>query len=181
MTVNGELLTGLGIALAIFLSSVGACYGSVYAGVFALRHASRGILSFAPVGIAGVLAIYGTIISMLLCGKLGSDHTLSAAEGYRYLASGLSVGLACFSSGLGIGKFLQEHVNGVFALPPSLRSLAERESMEDSGRPLLPIPGQQASLYTTTSMLPLLVVLVFLEAIGLYGLVVALILQKDSA
>ncbi|EEC43673.1 predicted protein [Phaeodactylum tricornutum CCAP 1055/1] len=150
MTVNGELLTGLGIALAIFLSSVGACYGSVYAGVFALRHASRGILSFAPVGIAGVLAIYGTIISMLLCGKLGSDHTLSAAEGYRYLASGLSVGLACFSSGLGIGKFLQEHVNG-------------------------------ASLYTTTSMLPLLVVLVFLEAIGLYGLVVALILQKDSA
>lgn len=96
-----DFLTALGAAIAIFLSSAGASLGSIPAGVFALRaNRTWGWKSFIPIVIAGVLAIYGLIIAVILCGNV--DQT----EGYKHLCAGLAVGSACLASGLGIGKFI---------------------------------------------------------------------------
>jgi V-type H+-transporting ATPase proteolipid subunit len=157
---NAQLLTGLGAAISIFLSSAGACAASVPSGLFALS--SRGIQGFFPIIISGVLAIYGCIIAVILSGKINQDD-LTATDGYRHLSAGLSVGLACLASGLGMARFVDMYTNSSPSRP------AASSSMEE------PLVG------TATARLQVsyrfLMVLVFIEAIGLYGLVVALLLS----
>ena len=96
--VSAELLTGLGAASSIFFCSVGAAVASAPAGVFALRSSTW--RAFVPIVIAGVLAVYGIIVAVILAGKWKADMTES--DGYKQLAAGLSVGLACLGSGLGM-------------------------------------------------------------------------------
>ena len=66
-----------------------------------------------PIGIAGVLAIYGVIIAVLLCGKL-QDHKdstdtavamMTVHQGHAHLAAGLAVGLSCLASGWALSSF----------------------------------------------------------------------------
>jgi ATP synthase proteolipid subunit len=96
--VSAELLTGLGAASSIFFCSTGAAVASAPAGVFALRSSTW--RAFVPIVIAGVLAIYGIIVAVILAANWKVDMTES--DGYKQLAAGLSVGLACFGSGLGM-------------------------------------------------------------------------------
>lgn len=157
---NPELLTGLGAAASIFLTSVGSAASSVHAGKYALAHS--GVLSFAPIVISGVLAIYGIIVSVLLAGKMSStDSSISETEGYRHFAAGLAVGLACLASGVGMARFLEDLVAA---------SSADREGPEE---PLLESRRRAAKKVPVARFL---MVLVFLEAIGLCGLIVALVL-----
>lgn len=163
-----EFLTALGAALAIFLSSAGASIGSVHAGAFAIRASgSWGWKSFIPIIIAGVLAIYGTIVAVLLCGKL-TNYILSEVDGFKNLSAGLSVGSACLASGWGIGTFIQTQ--------SAEKSSATTGTGEE--QPLLQHHNSiNESPATGGEILKTLCVLVFLEAIGLYGLIVAVILQ----
>lgn len=98
--VSAELLTGLGAAASIFFASVGAALASAPAGVFALR--SSTYRAFIPIVIAGVLAIYGIIVAVLLASNLKNKEIMTESDGYKQLAAGLSVGLACLASGLGM-------------------------------------------------------------------------------
>lgn len=85
---NPDLMTGLGAALSIFLSSTGATVASVEAGIFALRTGGS-LMAFLPIVISGVLAIYGIIIATILCGQTN----VSEQEGYQNFSAGLCVGL----------------------------------------------------------------------------------------
>lgn len=157
-----QLMTGLGAASAIFLTSLGSGLASAPAGMFALRSTSMRCMT--PIIIAGVLAIYGIIIAVILTGKFKSEIT--EMEGYKYLSSGLSVGLACLASGIGMTKFLNSYI----AAPVPMGSARVGEN-----EPLL-----GSSPLTSTISPPsikFLCVMVFLEAIGLYGLIVALLLS----
>ena len=170
MTVEPAFLTGLGAALSIFLSSLGSAIASAEAGVYALRSTS-GIFSFVPIIISGVLAIYGIIISVLLSGQLHkADVSISEAEGYRYLCSGLSVGLACAASGFGMSKFIKETTKGTLVVARSGSSVAPQTEPllgnSPSGAVSVPPCGKRYMM-----------VMVFLEAIALYGLIVALFLM----
>ena len=167
MGASPELMTGLGAAAAMFLSAVGSCHGSVHGGIYAVRQAKFHFLHFVPVIIAGVLSIYGIIVSVILASKLTTaDNAMTEMDGYRYLSAGLVLGLSCLVSGVGIGKFmeLQQHVS----VPPSTNGATPQET-----DPLLPAQGKKADVAKT------FLVLVFLEAIGLYGLIVALILSYN--
>jgi V-type H+-transporting ATPase 16kDa proteolipid subunit len=173
MTVEPAFLTGLGAALSIFLASLGSAIASAEAGIYALRSKS-GMIAFVPIIIAGVLAIYGIIISVLLAGKLhgaeGDDGVIAitTAQGYRYLCAGLSVGLACAASGLGMANFIKQSNAGGHQTPSS--SVAPSETV--------PLLGNSAA--AAFSVPPCdhryMMVMVFLEAIALYGLIVALFL-----
>jgi ATP synthase proteolipid subunit len=181
MTVDPTLLSGLGAALSIFLAAIGSATASAEAGIFAIRSskASSPVRAFAPIVISGVLAIYGIIVSVLISAKLRSSATgeLTAADGYRYLCAGLSVGLACAAAGSGLATFIRKSNEGSFCRPPSSAIAAVSPQAE----PLL--GGTRAGDASSAIVFGppefdfrYFCVLVFHEAIGLYGLIVALAL-----
>lgn len=177
-----ELWTALGAALAVFLSAAGACYASAHAGIFAVRFNSElSLKSFFPIIIAGVLAIYGTIVGVLLAFKLDAADTISQKSAHNYFAAGLAVGTACLCSGAGIGLFLKEYsrLSGsrtrTACSSPETQSLLSNDQNQQNQSPL-----QQHMILSHVNMSEgfnfwsLIMVLVFMEAIGLYGLIVAL-------
>jgi V-type H+-transporting ATPase 16kDa proteolipid subunit len=163
MTVNPELLTGLGAALSIFLTSAGSAMASVPAGKYAIR--SSGILSFAPIVIAGVLAIYGIIVAVLLARKI--ENASDAASGYKNISAGLCVGLACLASGFAMARFLED------SIATSMQQDDATGNTQD--QPLLARNRSVNKLLQPS--VRFLMVMVFLEAIALYGLIVALFMM----
>jgi len=167
MAPDPELMTGLGAAASIFFSSLGSALASVQGGRYAMR--STGVLSFAPIVISGVLAIYGIIVSVLLSAKIQADG-LDAAGGYKNFSAGLSVGLACLASGMGMAGFLED------SLPTTTTTSQDVASTSEIQEPLIRGSGGQSTTMLGKPSPRFLMCLVFLEAIGLYGLIVALIL-----
>jgi V-type H+-transporting ATPase proteolipid subunit len=157
-----KLMTGLGAALSVFLASAGASLGTAPAGTFALR-SNAGIRSFFPIMIAGVLAIYGTILAVLLTGKMNDD--LDTTAGYKNFTAGLATGLACLASGQGLNSFISNNMTGEFISAPT-----EGQQSLLAGSPRRSSPP--------VPTIKFLMVLVFLEAIGLYGLIVGLLLAN---
>jgi F0F1-type ATP synthase membrane subunit c/vacuolar-type H+-ATPase subunit K len=160
---------------------------------------------FIPIVISGVLAIYGFIIALLLCFQFpsitGTDTDL--ATSYKYLTAGLSVGLTCLYSGGSMSNFLQDFINvhsqplmnnctitnsstgiAVSACDANDSSTTVRpDSMTDpllpsalrcAGNKGVPRPATDNSLPEPT--IQFFMVLVFIEAIGLYGFIIALVL-----
>merc|ERR1712025_1124578 len=56
-----------------------------------------------PVVMAGVLGIYGLIISVILTGNIDDGSSYNEFKAYAHLASGLSVGLSALGAGMAIG------------------------------------------------------------------------------
>jgi len=165
-----KLLSGLGAASAICLTAAGSAIASAEGGVFALRNTTW--KAFIPMMQAGVLVIYGIIISILLVGKMDSSTELSPSEGYRHLSAGLSVGFACLASGYGMAKFLK-HCNSGGTPTVEITSKSKTEQTQ----PLM--ESSQAST-TEVDYKRLIMVLIFMESIGLYGLIAALFLIGKS-
>eukprot|EP00428_Durinskia_dybowskii_P048446 CAMPEP_0170343170 /NCGR_PEP_ID=MMETSP0116_2-20130129/72756_1 /TAXON_ID=400756 /ORGANISM="Durinskia baltica, Strain CSIRO CS-38" /LENGTH=173 /DNA_ID=CAMNT_0010596815 /DNA_START=41 /DNA_END=562 /DNA_ORIENTATION=- len=170
MTLDPQLLTGLGAALAIFLTAYGSAIASSHSGVYAVRGSDY--KAFAPIVISGVLAIYGIIVAVLLVSKLNASASTAAMtplDGYRNLSAGLTVGLACCASGLGMAKFIQQ-INEHHTATASSSSFLRSDGPESE-----PLVGRRtvATYPIPTNFLHLCLSLVFLEAIGLYGLIVA--------
>jgi F0F1-type ATP synthase membrane subunit c/vacuolar-type H+-ATPase subunit K len=178
---NPQLMTGLGAALSIFLSASGASLASIPASAYAVHpKATRNVFfAFAPIVISGVLAIYGAIIAVILAHQMSSTNSssstatvMSETDGYRHFASGLTVGLGCLASGMGLAGFLKANLTTADTCPSTTDHRHERE-------PLMSDAAVVPSRMGGTPMIPtirFLMVLTFLEAIGLYSLIVALFL-----
>jgi ATP synthase proteolipid subunit len=191
--MDPQLLTGLGCAASMFLCAAGSAYASSYSGVYAVR--SSDLKGFAPIVISGVLAIYGIIVSVILASKLGSlsanssSNIMTQGEGYRNLSAGLSVGFACLASGVGMAFFIKElnqqehhHHNPAWSVLPAVYGSSETESLL-VGQPRGGTTSTNGAAPVVTRPPPpvnfvyLCLCLTFLEAIGLYGLIVALFLM----
>lgn len=168
MTADPKLLTGLGAALSIFLSGTGSAIASAHSGTYAIRSQdTQGIKGLVPIVISGVLSIYGIIVSVILSSKF-QNELLTPENGYRNLSAGLSVGLACWASGWGMAKFLKQcNEHGQSSTPVS----------SELTQPLVAagVPAS-AKLVPPAPNAIFVMVMCFLEAIGLYGLIVALVL-----
>ena len=168
------LMTGLGSAMAIFLSAAGSSYATAYSGAYALRSNLKSeinaLFSFFPVIISGVLSIYGTIIAYLLYTKLGYSE-ISVDDGYRYFASGLTVGLGTLASGLGMGKYMQWTL-----IDDTASSLKDGSRMSEES-PLIPVTIPNS--FTKGGFYRIVFVLIFIEAIGLYSLCIALFISYN--
>ena len=92
---------------------LGAAYGTAKSGV---GICSMGVLSpdlifksIVPVIMAGILGIYGLIISLLVFQKIpkptegAMSGQYSYFDGYKHLASGLCCGVSSLAAGLAIG------------------------------------------------------------------------------
>ena len=140
----------IGIASALVFSNLGAAYGTAKAGVgicsMGVLNPDKIIKSVIPVIMAGILGIYGLIVSVLLNQSLGSG-TLNYKSAYSHLASGLCCGLSSLAAGIAIG------IGG------------------DAGVRAL---GQTDKIFVG-----MMLILIFAEALGLYGLIIALILPTN--
>mmetsp|Transcript_1960 Transcript_1960/g.1850 ORF Transcript_1960/g.1850 Transcript_1960/m.1850 type:complete len:104 (+) Transcript_1960:3-314(+) len=101
--------------------------------------------SIIPVGMAGVLGIYGLIVAVILVQKI-NDNDYSFYDGYKHLASGLCCGLSSLAAGMAIG--------------------------------IVGDAGVRANAQQDKIFVGMILILIFAEALGLYGLIIALILSQ---
>jgi V-type H+-transporting ATPase proteolipid subunit len=157
----------MGAASALVFANLGSAYGTAKAGVGVL---SMGVMNPAavmrnviPCVMAGILGIYGLIVAVLLSTKISKPDVAvtgtyigslcaDTANCYKYSDGfkALAAGLCCGISGLGAGLAI-----GIVG---------------DAG---VRAVGQQPKLFVG-----MVLILIFAEVVGLYGLIVALLLSS---
>ncbi|ORY48811.1 V-type ATPase [Neocallimastix californiae] len=92
-----------GAGLATIFSSIGSAYGTAKAGMgIAGMGTFRPELimkSLIPVVMAGIVAVYGLVVSVLIAGQL-EDKPYSLFSGFVHFFSGITTGLTGVASGL---------------------------------------------------------------------------------
>lgn len=147
---QGQAFFGfIGIAFALILSNFGAAYGTCKSSIgicfSGINFSERIMKSIFPVIMAGILGIYGLIVSVILIQKVGAkDYDYYHA--FQHMASGMCCGLASLSSGLAIGV------------------------VGESGARAL---GLQEKVFVG-----MMLILIFAEALGLYGVIISLVLTN---
>jgi len=140
----------MGVAASMVFTAMGAAYGTAKSGVgIAAMSVMRPELimkCIIPVVMAGILAIYGLVVSVLLAGQLSDNYSLY--KGFLHLGAGLSVGLSGLAAGFAIGIVGDAGVRGT---------------------------AQQPRLFVG-----MILILIFAEVLGLYGLIVAIYLFTKS-
>uniref|UniRef100_A0A8C9PQL9 V-type proton ATPase proteolipid subunit n=1 Tax=Spermophilus dauricus TaxID=99837 RepID=A0A8C9PQL9_SPEDA len=129
------------------LGALGAAYGTAKSGTgIAAMSVMRPELimkSIIPVVMAGIIAIYGLVVAVLIANSLNDG--ISLYRSFLQLGAGLSVGLSGLAAGFAIGIVGGAGVRGT---------------------------AQQPRLFVG-----MILILIFAEVLGLYGLIVALILS----
>lgn len=143
----------MGAAAAIVFSAMGAAYGTAKSGVgIAAMSVMRPELimkCIIPVVMAGIIAIYGLVVAILIAGKVDEIPAYSLYKGFVHLGAGLSVGLSGLAAGFAIGIVGDAGVRGT---------------------------AQQPRLFVG-----MILILIFAEVLGLYGLIVAIFLYTKTS
>eukprot|EP00160_Parvularia_atlantis_P013566 Unigene2912_Nuclearia_a/m.8992 Unigene2912_Nuclearia_a/g.8992 ORF Unigene2912_Nuclearia_a/g.8992 Unigene2912_Nuclearia_a/m.8992 type:complete len:170 (-) Unigene2912_Nuclearia_a:109-618(-) len=139
-----------GGAAAMVFSAVGAAIGTAMSGVsiagIGTFRPDLVMKSLIPVVMAGIIAIYGLVVSVLIAGAIGDPGAkYSLASGLTHMGSGLSVGFAGVAAGLAVGTVGNVGVRGYV---------------------------QESRLFVG-----MVLILIFAEVLGLYGLIVSLVLN----
>merc|ERR1712146_587158 len=140
----------MGASAAMVFSALGAAYGTAKSGTgIAAMSVMRPELimkSIIPVVMAGIIAIYSLVVSVLIANNIGTDYPLF--NGFIHLGAGLAVGISGLAAGFAIGIVGDSGVRGT---------------------------AQQPKLFVG-----MILILIFAEVLGLYGLIVALILNTGG-
>merc|ERR1719231_1607375 len=143
----------MGATAAIVFSSLGAAYGTAKSGTgianMAVMHPELIMKSIIPVVMAGIIAIYGLVVSVLIGNGMSDPTTYTLFHGFIDLGAGLSVGISGLAAGYAIGIVGDCGVRGT---------------------------GQQPKLFVG-----MILILIFAEVLGLYGLIAALILTTNGS
>lgn len=138
----------MGATAAMVFSSLGAAYGTAKSGTgIAAMSVMRPELimkSIIPVVMAGIIAIYGLVVAVLIASNLSDGDSYTLFKSFLHLGAGLSVGLSGLAAGFAIGIVGDAGVRGT---------------------------AQQPRLFVG-----MILILIFAEVLGLYGLIVALML-----
>ncbi|KAH7149661.1 putative vacuolar ATP synthase 16 kDa proteolipid subunit [Dactylonectria estremocensis] len=148
--VYAPFFGAMGCTCAIVFTCLGASYGTAKSGV---GIAAMGVLrpdlivkNIVPVIMAGIIGIYGLVVSVLISDGLKQD--LPLYTGFIQFGAGLSVGLAGLAAGFAIGIVGDAGVRGT---------------------------AQQPRLFVG-----MILILIFAEVLGLYGLIVALLMNSKA-
>ncbi|KAH9033603.1 V-type ATPase [Lactarius pseudohatsudake] len=149
--VYAPFFGAMGCTSAIVFTCIGASYGTAKSGVgisaMAVLRPDLMMKNVVPVVMAGIIAIYGLVVSVLISGNLTPKMPLYT--GFVQLGAGLSVGLSGLAAGFAIGIVGDAGVRGT---------------------------AQQPRLFVG-----MILILIFAEVLGLYGLIVALIMNTATA
>jgi len=153
--IYGPFFGVMGAASAMIFSALGAAYGTAKSGTgIAAMSVMRPELimkSIIPVVMAGIIAIYGLVVAVLIAGSLAEPNKgtgYSAYKGFLHLGAGLAVGLSGLAAGFAIGIVGDAGVRGT---------------------------AQQPRLFVG-----MILILIFAEVLGLYGLIVAIYLYTKN-
>ncbi|XP_033646311.1 V-type proton ATPase 16 kDa proteolipid subunit [Asterias rubens] len=140
----------MGATSAMVFSALGAAYGTAKSGTgiaaMSIMRPELIMKSVVPVVMAGIVAIYGVVVAVVIANGLSDDPTkYSLYRSFLHLGAGLSVGLSGLAAGFAIGIVGDAGVRGT---------------------------AQQPRLFVG-----MILILIFAEVLGLYGLIVALILS----
>lgn len=149
--VYAPFFGAMGCTAAIVFTCLGASYGTAKSGV---GIAAMGVLrpdlivkNIVPVIMAGIIGIYGLVVSVLISDALKQDQ-YALYTGFIQLGAGLAVGLAGLAAGFAIGIVGDAGVRGT---------------------------AQQPRLFVG-----MILILIFAEVLGLYGLIVALLMNSKA-
>jgi len=150
--------SSMGATAAMVFSALGAAYGTAKSGTgisaMAIMKPDMIMKSVVPVVMAGIIAIYGVVVAVLISQDIkGGTMAVANAnarreliqKGFTHLGAGLSVGLSGLAAGFAIGIVGDAGVRGT---------------------------AQQPKLYVG-----MILILIFAEVLGLYGLITALVMM----
>mmetsp|Transcript_12167 Transcript_12167/g.38956 ORF Transcript_12167/g.38956 Transcript_12167/m.38956 type:complete len:167 (-) Transcript_12167:851-1351(-) len=147
----------MGAAVALIFANLGAAYGTAKSGVGV---SSMGVMkpdlimkSIIPVVMAGVLGIYGLIIAVIISNEVTTVEEKAPSYTTFKAFAHFGGGLACGLSGLAAGMAI-----GIV------------------GETLTQASAAQPKLFVG-----MVLILIFAEALGLYGLIVGLILSAKAS
>merc|ERR1711934_1272450 len=144
----------MGCAAALVFACLGAAYGTAKSGVgignMGVLHSDMVMKSIIPVIMAGVLGIYGLIVAVLLGSGITNDENFSYASYSGY--SALAAGMCCGLAGLAAGVAIG----------------------------IVGDAGVRCNARNPKLFVGVILILIFAEALGLYGLIVALILSSNT-
>jgi len=142
----------MGATSAMVFGAMGAAYGTAKSGTgiaaMAVMRPEAIMKSIIPVVMAGIIAIYGVVVAVLIAGQLEAAPTYTLYKGFVHLGAGLSVGLSGLAAGYAVGIVGDAGVRGT---------------------------AQQPRLYVG-----MILILIFAEVLGLYGLIVAIYLYAKK-
>ena len=143
-----------GVAIVLTFANLGAAYGTAKSGVgicaMGVMKPSVIIRGVIPVIMAGILGIYGLIVAVILGQKLNEQESDTNKYNEYKGFKHLGSGLTC-----------------------GLTSLAAGIAIGVGGEAGVRALGQQDKVFVG-----MMLILIFAEALGLYGLIVALILTQ---
>merc|ERR1719463_984399 len=144
----------MGCAAALVFACLGAAYGTAKSGVgvanMGVMHSDMVMKSIIPIIMAGVLGIYGLIVAVLIGSGITGDKPYNYSSYSGYAA--LAAGLCCGMAGLSAGIAIG----------------------------IVGDAGVRANARQPKLFVGVILILIFAEALGLYGLIVALILSANS-
>merc|ERR1711965_182336 len=144
----------MGCAAALVFACLGAAYGTAKSGVgvanMGVMHSDMVMKSIIPIIMTGVLGIYGLIVAVLLSSGIDHSKPYSYASYSGY--SALAAGLCCGMAGLSAGIAIG----------------------------IVGDAGVRANARQPKLFVGVILILIFAEALGLYGLIVSLILSGNT-
>ncbi|KAK8808487.1 hypothetical protein WA158_008388 [Blastocystis sp. Blastoise] len=154
--VSAPFFGFMGVAASIVFANLGSAYGTAKAGVgvcsMAVFKPQKVMRNLLPVIMAGVLGIYGLIASIVMLLYIPvPENGFNRYSGYMGYAH-LAAGLSC-----------------------GLSCLAAGLSIGIAGDAAVRAVGQQESLFVA-----MILMLIFGEALALYGLIIALVLAVQG-
>uniref|UniRef100_A0A2N9FG77 V-type proton ATPase proteolipid subunit n=1 Tax=Fagus sylvatica TaxID=28930 RepID=A0A2N9FG77_FAGSY len=174
----------LGAAAALVFSCMGAAYGTAKSGVGV---ASMGVMrpelvmkSIVPVVMAGVLGIYGLIIAVIISTGINPKaKSYYLFDGYAHLSSGLACGLAGLSAGMAIGIVGDAGVRLKSLMVMSIDNLEGKRCLAYEGIHFF--SGVGWLMHSSQNcFVGMILILIFAEALALYGLIVGIILSSRA-
>eukprot|EP00040_Diaphanoeca_grandis_P017370 m.90420 g.90420 ORF g.90420 m.90420 type:complete len:229 (-) comp26396_c0_seq1:306-992(-) len=148
----GKLLGALGSTASMSFSALGAAYGTAKAMIgmaeCAMLKPELLMKSLIPIVMAGITAIYGLVVSVLIANSLGDPRPYGLFKGFLDLGAGLSVGIAGAAAGYATGVAGDD--------------------------------GDRAMARQPRFFVGFILILVFAGVPGLYGLIVALLMNTKG-
>jgi len=194
-----------GSSICVILANWGAAWGTWKSGLglckMGINHPGGIIKNLVAIIMAGVLGIYGLIVAILISGGVygpeNGYNQYSQYTGYAHLAAGLCCGLSCLAAGGCIGIIGEMGVlaTGLRAEGNHARSWrpmpgagadekgdkgAEKSSGGGGGGGGGPKIAEGTAGDENKLFVGMLIMLIFSEALALYGLIVALIISQNS-